>query len=385
MDVVRPFIGVDRFQVDRVAHHMEFGRNAVAAMHVAGDAGDVERLAAIVALDDADRVGRQRALVEHPPRAQRDLQPQRDFGRHIGQLELHQLRRRQRAAELRTIERILARGTHTGLRRAHHAPGDAITRAVEAAERPLQPLNIGQQRILAHLDILHHDFAGDARAQRQLALDLGRRQPLKAAFEDEAANAAAMRVAFRPHHHDVGDRRVGDPHLAAVQPITAVDLGRTGAHAAGIAARIRLGQAETADPFAAGQFGQIFAALFLAAIGKDGVHHQARLDAHRAAIARIDRLDLARHQAIGDIAQACAAIVFRNRRPQHAERAEFGHDFPIEPFVEKGRADPRQQPLLRIGVRGVADHALLIGQLRVERERVLPVEPAHIGHCLLSL
>ena len=39
MDVVRALIGVDRLEVRGVAHDLEFGADAVAAMHVAGDRG----------------------------------------------------------------------------------------------------------------------------------------------------------------------------------------------------------------------------------------------------------------------------------------------------------------------------------------------------------
>ena len=46
MDVVRALIGVDRLQIGGVAHDLEFGRDAVAAVHVARDPGDLERLAA---------------------------------------------------------------------------------------------------------------------------------------------------------------------------------------------------------------------------------------------------------------------------------------------------------------------------------------------------
>ncbi len=74
MDVVRAFIGVDRLEVHDVAHHLVFARNAVAAMHVAGDAGDIERLAAIVALDDRDHLGRELPGVDQPADAQRRLQ-----------------------------------------------------------------------------------------------------------------------------------------------------------------------------------------------------------------------------------------------------------------------------------------------------------------------
>src|SRR6266851_6368721 len=50
VDVVGAFIGVDRLEVHHVTDHVVLVGDAVAAMHVAGGAGDVERLAAIVAL-----------------------------------------------------------------------------------------------------------------------------------------------------------------------------------------------------------------------------------------------------------------------------------------------------------------------------------------------
>src|SRR3954447_9205055 len=54
MDVVRPFIGIDGFEVGRVAHHLKLGGNAVPAVHVASNARDIQGLAAIVALDEAN-------------------------------------------------------------------------------------------------------------------------------------------------------------------------------------------------------------------------------------------------------------------------------------------------------------------------------------------
>ena len=45
---------------------MIFDLDAVAAVHVAGHARDVERLAAIVALDDGNHLRRHLALVHQP-------------------------------------------------------------------------------------------------------------------------------------------------------------------------------------------------------------------------------------------------------------------------------------------------------------------------------
>jgi hypothetical protein len=68
VDVVRALIGVHGFQIRDVTHHVIFFGDAVAAMHVAGDPGDVERLAAIVALHDRDGLGRGSAALLHQPR-----------------------------------------------------------------------------------------------------------------------------------------------------------------------------------------------------------------------------------------------------------------------------------------------------------------------------
>src|SRR3546814_4750579 len=92
-------------------------------------------------------------------------------------------------------------------------------------------------------------------------------------------------VVLAPDDEDVGHRRVGDPHLGALQAIAAVDLAGAGRHAAGVGAEVGLGEAETADPFAGRQLRQVLLALRLAAVGVDRVHDEARLHRHRRAIA----------------------------------------------------------------------------------------------------
>src|SRR3979490_2133622 len=49
-----------------------------------------------------------------------------------------------------------------------------------------------------------------------------------------------------------------------------------------------------------------------------------------------------------------------------------------------GLGDARQQLVLRIGARGVADHALVFGELLVEQERIVPLE-IHRGGAVLGL
>ena len=74
-----------------------------------GDAGDIQRLAAVVALHQADHLRRRVMLVHQPAEPQHRMQAQRDLGLHVGQLLLDQLRRRQRPAEHLALQRVVAR------------------------------------------------------------------------------------------------------------------------------------------------------------------------------------------------------------------------------------------------------------------------------------
>ena len=88
MNVVRALVGIDRFEILRMAHDMVTDLDPIAAVHVAGDAGNIQRLSAIVALDEADHLGRYLAFVEETANAQRGLQAERYLGLHVGEFLL---------------------------------------------------------------------------------------------------------------------------------------------------------------------------------------------------------------------------------------------------------------------------------------------------------
>ena len=104
------------------------------------------------------------------------------------------------------------------------------------------------------------------------------------------------------------------------------------------------------------------------------MHDQRGLHRHGGAVAGIDPLDFARDQAVGDVAQAGAAIFFRDGRAEQAERAHLADDRRIVGFVAIGLEHAREQFLLRIVARGVAHHALFLGQLAFQVERIVPFE-----------
>ncbi|MNK98019.1 hypothetical protein D3C87_1183700 [compost metagenome] len=140
-------------------------------MHVAGLAGDIQRLAAIVALDDGDHFRRHFVLVHQAADAQRCLEAESDLGLHVGELLLVKLHAGQRLAELLAVETILQGAEPAIFGSTHHTPGNAVTGAVEAAEWAFQAGNIGQQRVFADFHAIHDDFARNGGAQRKLAAD----------------------------------------------------------------------------------------------------------------------------------------------------------------------------------------------------------------------
>ena len=73
MYVMRALVGIDRFKVLRVAHYVVFLANAIAAMHIASGAGNVESFAAIVALDDGNHLGCEGTLIHQTADLQRTL------------------------------------------------------------------------------------------------------------------------------------------------------------------------------------------------------------------------------------------------------------------------------------------------------------------------
>ena len=69
-----------------------------------------------------------------------------------------------------------------------------------------------------------------------------------------------------------------------------------------------------------------------------------------------------------------------DRRAEQPERAHFADDLALDQLQPIGLADPRHQLLLRVVARGRLDQPLVLGQLLVETERVVPYELG-LGGC----
>mgnify|MGYP003693855835 CR=1 FL=1 len=73
-----------------------------------------------------------------------------DLARHLGEPQLDRLRRRERPAEQLARLGVVDQLREAGLRRADHAPGDAVARLREAGQRTLEALHARQQVRFRH-------------------------------------------------------------------------------------------------------------------------------------------------------------------------------------------------------------------------------------------
>ena len=137
---------------------------------------------------------------------------------------------------------------------------------------------------------------------------------------------------------------------------------------------VRLGQPEAADPFAGRQLRQEFHALLFGAVGVDRVHDQRGLHAHRRTVAAVDPLDLARDQAVDDIAHPGAAVAFRQGGAEQPQFAELVHDPAVEPLMPERVQHSGLQLILAILARRLLHHPLVLAELAVEQERIVPLE-----------
>ena len=128
---------------------------------------------------------------------------------------------------------------------------------------------------------------------------------------------------------------------------------------------VGFGQAETAYPFAGGEFGQVFLALAFGAEFENRQHHQGRLHTHHGAVTGVDSLDFASNQAVSHIVQFGAAVLRGDGGAKQAEFAHFAKYREVCFFMPEGFGHARQQFVLAIRVRGFAHHALVFGELLV--------------------
>ena len=158
------------------------------------------------------------------------------------------------------------------------------------------------------------------------------RKPLIPALQDKATDTPV--VAACPYDENIGQRRIGDPHLDAIELPASGGFYRPRPHPGRVGAVIRLGQTKAANPLAAGQFRQISLPLLLIAIFKNGKHDQTGLHTEHRPKTRINLLNFIGNQPIAHGTHPGTTIT-GERHPQQAQSPQFRKNGTIRRFITK--------------------------------------------------
>src|SRR6185312_2496937 len=236
--------------------------------------------------------------------------------------------------------------------------GDAEPAGVQRGQRDRQPLALGpDQPVGLDLDAVEVHRGGGGRGQPHLLLRLGRGETRRVGRHEEAADPAGALTGAGEHRVEVRLPAVGHPGLGPVQAPAALRAGRAGAHRAGVAARVGLGQAVCPEQVAADQLRQPALALLLRAVVEQReagqrLHRDADPDRRPAGP------DLLQHLQVDLVRLAGAAVPLRERQAEQPRLAERAEHVPREQLGVADLADQVEQ------VRGV-----LGGQQPVDRHQ----------------
>ena len=187
------------------------------------------------------------------------------------------------------------------------------------------------------------------------------------------------RVGLREDERVVGDRRVRDPVLLAVQDVDVALAARGRAHRRDVRAGARLGQPEAGELLALRLRRRASAASAPRCRTQQRERVQPDVDRDQRPERRLAALDLLAGERLGDEVEPGAAVLLGDH---DAEDPELGHaldQLEVELVVDVVLDRDREDPLVDEGADGLLDQALLVGELEVHR-RSLAGRTS--GHCV---
>ena len=218
-----------------------------------------------------------------------------DLADHAAELVLHELEGGQRVPELLALLGVGQRRLVGGERDAERAPRHGVAREGQHAGDVAERAAARQPALGRDAHAVQRDLGLPHRAQRGLAGDDLGVEARRALLDEVAADLAVL--AARPDDRDVGERRVADPLLGAVEDeLVAVAAGAR-LQRDGVGAMVGLGQAEGADRLQRRHARQPALALLLGAEQVDGLHGEVRVHAEEGPDAAVGPRPLHAHEA----------------------------------------------------------------------------------------
>ena len=195
---------------------------------------------------------------------------------------------------------------------------------------------------------------------RKLHLPFHRRraEPFHAALHDDAVDSTFL--VLRPHHRQLRERCIRDPHLGAVEDDVVSVFLVGGGHATWVRPVVRLRQPEASHPLAGREFGQELLLLFLRSVLPNGVHHERALDRGGGTQTAVATLQLLHDQSVRDLVKASAAVLLRDVWPKRPDFPQSRQQMLREDAVLGGVFDDGADFLLHPSPRGVADELVFL-------------------------
>ena len=304
---------------------------------------------------------------------------------HVGELALDELELADRLAELLALVDVGHHHVEAGLHDAERPRRQHRPLVVEARHQHVDAASdLAEHVLLGDLALLEDQLAGIRAAHAELVELLGGGESLHALLDQEGGDAAGARrrVGLGVDHQGLGDGAVGDPHLGAGQHVAVAPLLGAGPHRHHVRPGARLRHRERPDMLAGDELGQVSPLLRVRAVAGDLVDAQVGMRPVRQA----DRGGGARHllhcHAMGEVAEAEAAVLLLDRDAVEPERPHLGPEVAREGVGAVDLLGPRRDLLLREAAHAVADRLGGLAQAEIEltrgvrdHRRLLPFSP----------
>ena len=163
----------------------------------------------------------------------------------------------------------------------------------------------------------------------------------------------------------VGDGRVRDPVLLAVQDVDVALSPRRRAHRGHVRAGRRLGEPEARELLAAGLRHEVALLLLLARVLEQREGVQPDVDGDQRPECGFAALDLLARERLGDEVEAGTAVLLGHHDPEQAELGHALDDPQVEVVVDVVLDRVRQHALVDECADGALDQALLGGEIEV--------------------
>ena len=289
-------------------------------------------------------------------------------GVHIRKLELRVLHLGQALAKLLALLNVLDGFLHRALADAERLGSDADAAAVKRLHCDSKALALFAEQVLFGNDAVFHDkLAGRAAADAHLLFLLANGEAREVLFNDERRNALVARLLVGHGEDDVHMRiaRIGNEDLGAVEHIMIVNQFCGRLLAGSIRARVGLGEAERADPFAGKELRQVLHLLLFGAvlIDRRAAERSVRGDDNARGRAGLGKL-FDRHSVCEHIA-ARSAILLRERNAHETVARKLLNGFHREAFFLVNLLSEGFDLVLRECTIHVAEQQMLFGKREI--------------------